>query len=170
MKSLGNTAHSGLESGDDDSPFLSIADFFSLISLALIYSMIVFAPQSPVPEDAVSVLAGRVTNAPQNSSLDPRFAAVTIEPTSDGYAIEYSWPAEQILLDAKVSGVSEDVRVAIDWLNTVLATSPSPDRIIFMMDAEENRPEAHRLFNKLAQAAKAKYPVSTVFLSSAGET
>jgi hypothetical protein len=149
---------------EDDSPFLSMADFFSLISLTLIYAMLVLAPSAPVPKDAVTILTGRMPSEGQQIAVDPGFAYVSIEADGDGYHVEYRWPTNSLYSDVRISGAIEDVRVARVWLTSALLVGPRPDRVVFYMRDDEIRPEAHRLFNLLQQSTKRGYPVSAAYL------
>lgn len=152
-----------LSTSEDDSPFLSMADFFSLISLTLLYAMLVLGPQSPVPRDAISVLTGRAPAEGQQVAVDPGFAYVSVENEGDAYRLQYRWPAKSIYYEVQVSGAIEDVQVAKVWLESSLLTGPSPDRVVFYIRDDETRSDAHRLFNLLQQSAKRLYPVSAVY-------
>jgi hypothetical protein len=163
--SIRNRCHPDIVS-EDDSPFLSMADFFSLISLSLIYAMIVLAPQSLVPEDAINVVSARATTAGQQSAVNSRFAYFSLYAETDDLRVSFRWPTLQLREDITISGSYRDLDTAVAWLERVLATNPSPDRLVFYMREDENRAEAHRLFNRLVHAGKQQYPVSIVFLTS----
>jgi hypothetical protein len=161
---LSPTLVSSASAMEDDSPFLSMADFFSLISLTLIYAMLILAPQAPVPEDAITVLSGRISADGQQSSVDAKFAFVSLEAEGDAYHLVYRWPKQRLYSDIRVSGSIADVHIASVWLDSELVTGPTPERVVFYLREDETRPEAHRLFNLLQQSTKRGHAVSAVYL------
>jgi hypothetical protein len=46
------------------------------------------------PEDAITVLSGRISAEGQQSSVDAKFAFVSLEAEGDGYDLVYRWPAQ----------------------------------------------------------------------------
>jgi hypothetical protein len=155
----------GLTKEGDDSPFLSMADFFSLISLSLIYAMIVLAPQSPAPEDSKKVSIGRVTKEKTQPTAAPNFAYVYVQSNGDSLFIQFRWGAREIRRETTVSGSTNDLAAAERWLKGVLSEIPAPDRIVFYMRGDDTRAETHRMLNHLEQTADEFSPrVETVFI------
>lgn len=149
---------------DDDSPFLSMADFFSLLSLTLIYAVMKLAPQSLPSENPAEVRFGRSADDSGEMVANSKYAYVSLLSRGDAYGIEFQLPTHSIYAAISVSGAESDVAVATDWLSNLLVSSPHPERVVLNMPRSENRPEAHRLFNMLTQAAKERHEwVSTIF-------
>jgi hypothetical protein len=149
---------------DDDSPFLSMADFFSLISLSLIYSMLVLAPQTPLPQDAINVINGRLTTSEQDRAVNPHFAYIGLESRADAFRLRLVWNEWRLNEETEVSGTLSDIQNASEWIHQHLASHAAPERVIFHMRDDELPSEGHRLFNRLAQSARQRYTVSTVFI------
>lgn len=152
------------QSPDDDSPFLSMADFFSLISLTLIYIVIVFAPQSPAVESSVDAIRAVAQGTGPASPIDTEIAYMAIFSEQDNFLLRYmhaSATAQEELFPISAGGQTKGK----DWLLAQLQTGEPPKRIVFYIRSNEPNAEVHKVFNQLTQAMTDRFAVSTVFLS-----
>lgn len=156
-------------SGEDDSPFLSIADFFSLISLAVIYIVISFAPQSPFSNAGIESVTATAVPSGMTSTLDPRFAYVAVLGTTQGVLVRIVPPQNQTRVQRNfpLSGTGE--QEASRWALQILSRSAKPMRVLIYMHSDETRGDVHKLFDEMLAAANSRYSVTAVFLQ-AGET
>jgi hypothetical protein len=152
----------------DDSPFLSIADFFSLIALTVIYIVIVFSPQSQISQTAVEAITGTATNVGPASPLQNKIAYVGLLPDGARVLIRVIHPEAGPVEERGISLSEEGYNSALAWLAMTLREGPAPTRVLFYLDGGESRAEANRLFLALVNATHRQFPVSIVFLD-AGE-
>lgn len=154
----------GSRASDDDSPFLSMADFFSLISLTLVYISIVFAPASPLPEDAIPVLLGRVAEPGQAVAANLTYAYVTVQSYQDGVQI-LATPRGRAASNPLVLPIeTTELGAASSWIEGQLLAAEIPDRVIMRIRAGEQRAEVHRIFNALVGSIRQRFPVSIVIV------
>lgn len=150
----------------DDSPFLSIADFFSLISLAVIYIVISFAPQSPFSNTGIESVTATAVPTGLTSTLDPRFAYVSVLGASEGVLVRIiparNQAPKQRNFGLDVTGENN----ARQWVLQTLRDSARPKRVLIYMRSDESRDGVHKLFDELLGTADVKYPVTAVFLRS----
>lgn len=149
---------------DDDSPFLSMADFFSLISLTLIYISIVFAPASPLPEDAIPVLLGRVAEPGQAVAANSTYAYVTVQSYQDGVQILAAPRGRTMARLLTLPMETTELGPASSWIEGQLLSAEVPDRVIMRIRAGEQKGDVHRLFNALVGSVRQRFPVSIVIV------
>lgn len=150
---------------DDDSPFLSMADFFSLISLTLIYISVVFAPASPLPEDAIPVVLGRVAEPGQAVAANSTYAYVTLQSFRDGVQILVA-PRGKTTTARPLTLAMETTELgpASSWIEGELLSAEIPERVIMRIQAGEQKSDVHRLFNALVADIRQRFPVSIVIV------
>lgn len=149
---------------EDDSPFLSMADFFSLISMMLIYISIAVAAASPLPEDAIPVLLGRVADPKQAIAANPTYAYVTIESYQDGIGVHVTTRGKTTSQFLALPLETTDFGPAASWIEGQLLSAELPDRVIMRIRATEPRAEAHRIFNALVASTQLTFAVSIVMV------
>lgn len=157
---------SGRSAPDDDSPFLSMADFFSLISLTLIYISIVFAPASPLPEDAIPVLLGRVADSGQAIAANSTYAYLTVQSYQDGVQILVAPRGKTTPRALTLSLEATDLGPASSWIEEQLISAEIPDRVIMRIRAGEQKGDVHRIFNALVSSVRHRFPVSIVIVEN----
>lgn len=156
-------------SAEDDSPFLSIADFFSLISLAVIYIVISFAPQSPFSNTGIESVTTTAVPTGFTSTLDPQLAYVSVLGTSQGVLVRIIPAQNEAPMQREFSLAGTGEHDAKQWALQKLAGSAKPKRVLVYMRSDESRDDVHHLFDDLLGTADLKYPVTAVFLQP-GET
>jgi hypothetical protein len=153
-------------SAEDDSPFLSIADFFSLISLAVIYIVISFAPQSPFSNTGIESVTATAVPTGLTSTLDPHLAYISVLGTSQGALIRIIPAQNQSPNQRAFSLGGTGEQAAKLWVLQTLAGSAHPKRVLIYLHSDETRDDVHKLFDDLLGAADIKYRVTAVFLQS----
>ena len=151
-----------LSDHEDDSPFVSIADFFSLISLTLIYSMLVLSPQASEPTDAIQVMSGRFSARDQEQAVDPRYVFVGVRAHGQSHELQIRWAAQQVFEDLVVLNSPNDIQTAAGNIEMALLAKPTPERVILLMQIDPPLDEDHAFFNRLVKAVARRYAVSIV--------
>lgn len=152
---------------DDDSAFLSMADFFSLLSLTFIYLAIAFG--SPhVGKQSMAVVAA--VPSPKNETLapDPTAAFVSIMPANGGVLVRVIPPfnganAEQTFQLPFQSTSNEVGATSIaDWVASQIELAPKTRQIVILVAPNESRPEALAAFVEVARRSSDRFPVLVI--------
>jgi hypothetical protein len=141
-----------------------MADFFSLISLTVIYIIIAFSPQSPLTRDSIDVVSAVASATGPASEIDTRIAYVSILPSDPQLVLRVATGTGSIKDRVVRSG--SDARAAAEWLRNILSAEPSLERVVFYLGAEDESGHAHRLFHKLLKDTKQRFDVSLVLLDA----
>lgn len=148
---------------EDDSPFLSMADFFSLISLTVIYVIIAFSPQSPLTKNSVDLVTAMASATGPASEIDNRVAYVSVLSFAPQLALRVV-PAGRGHLQERLIARRSPLSEQVEWLRATLSTGIAAERVVFYMGADDESGDAHRLFHELLKDTKKRFPVSLVFL------
>lgn len=149
-------------SNGDDSPYLSLADFFSLLSLTLIFIAVAVPSRAPLPRDASPVLVGRNTINNQEVAADPRFAYI------------YTYGKDEAL-EADIIGaggserrtyslglgdedLEDEALIMLSWIRL----RREPTRIILVLPNESGDPRSHQQAIRLLKVIREYYPTSVV--------
>jgi hypothetical protein len=152
-------------SGDDDSPFLSMADFFSLLSLTLIYISIAFAPAGELPEDAIPVLLGRKAEPGQTAAANAAYAYIELRSQEDGAALFVRPRGKTQPEILTISLEDPQIELASAWIDRELMRGSKPERVVATVSLRERNADLHRVFNRLVGSIRQDVPVSIVMLS-----
>lgn len=150
---------------EDDSPFLSMADFFSLISLTVIYIIIAFSPQSSLSQNAIDVTTAVASAAGPASEINNRVAYVSILSSASKVVLRVV-PAGQGSIQERLVAANSPTSEAVEWLQATLSVGPKAEKVLFFMGAEDRSGAAHLLFHELLRDTKRRFDVSLVFLES----
>lgn len=153
-------------SAEDDSPFLSIADFFSLVSLTVIYLIITFSPQAPVPESAIEAISGTASGTGPASATDAQTAYVAVLGQGDGLVVRVIVPGASTAEERQFALSDEGIGGANNWALSRLMSAPATERVMFYMNTSEKHSEVHKAFIHLVNTARARFKVSMIFLDS----
>lgn len=153
-------------SAEDDSPFLSIADFFSLISLAVIYIVISFAPQSPFANAGIESVTTTAVPSGMTSTLDPRFAYVSVLDSSQGVLVRIIPAQNQSPKQRNFPLTEAGEHSALQWTLRTLRAPVQPKRVFVYIHVDEPTGEVHKVFDDILSAAGATYPVKPIFFQS----
>jgi hypothetical protein len=148
---------------EDDSPFLSMADFFSLISLTVIYIIIAFSPQSPLTQNSIDLMTAVASATGPASEIDNRVAYVSVLSFAPQLALRVV-PAGRGQMQERLIAPRSPTNEQVEWLRTTLSTGTAAERVVFYMGADDESGEAHRLFHQLLKDTKKRFPVSLVLL------
>jgi hypothetical protein len=163
---------SGIQS-EDDSPFLSIADFFSLISLTLIYLVITFSPSAPAVDSAIEAVTGTATGTGPASAADTRIAYVAVLSGEDGSLLVRLIPPGASAPDEKQFDLSDTgTDAASHWILSRLARNPEIDRVMFYMNVDDKQIRVHKAFVQLVNRSRKQvtFSVSMIFLEDESPT
>lgn len=143
-----------------------MTDFFSLLSLVLIFLAITIPARAPMPQDAVPVLVGRTAIQNQEVAVDPRFAYLFVESTADHLRIDILKGSRPLGHSLSI-GLNEEqlegsARLILEWLEE--ATSPS--RVIYILPPDKGDPRVQRQAIRLLDIVRATYPTSIVLSSN----
>lgn len=156
-----------VQHAEDDSPFLSMADFFSLISLTVIYIVIAFSPQSPLSRQSVQIVSGVATASGPAADIDNRITYVSVLPNEQGVLLRVVSAGHGSIRERVVDSSEFAVVAAEQWLLERLNTEPVPEEVVFYFGAKDRTGAAHRLFHELVEtAARHDLVVSMVFLET----
>jgi len=153
--------HEPREPTESDSAFVSAADFFSLISLSLIYVVIVVAGPAMPGTNAVTWVntAQQASGAASGENL----TFVVLVPDPEGVRFRVYREKTNLSTERLVHltpGGQADVK---EWLATILKNEPEQERVVFHLGTGEQPPEAHKLFNELLESTQEKYPTTQAF-------
>jgi hypothetical protein len=148
---------------EDDSPFLSMADFFSLISLTVIYIIIAFSPQSPLTQNSFDVMTALASATGPASEIDNRVAYVSVLSFAPQLALRVV-PAGRGQVRERLIAPRSPTDEHLEWLRTTLSSGTPPEKVVFYMGADDESGDAHRLFHELLKDTKRRFAVSLVFL------
>ena len=151
-------------SDEDDSPYLSIADFFSLLSLTLIFATIVLVPSPSVPENIVSVISGRVSTTGQGMRADPKVAYLSLVRMYESQAeLRLVRPGERVpevldvsLADARTSAIAK-------WIEAELFGEVPQRMVLYVYGSDTARDSALTVLG-LVRELQRKYPIGIVVL------
>jgi hypothetical protein len=149
---------------EDDSPFLSMADFFSLISLTVIYIVIAFSPQSPFANESVDVVRGVASALGPASQIDNDIAYVSILSVAPNIVVRVMPAGNGDLTEFVATPDSQSIASAIAWTQEILASKLLPKRVIFYMGVADKSGRAHYLLYELLRTTEQKTETSLVLL------
>ena len=143
----------------DDSPFLSAADFFSLISLTVIFTLVALAAQqSDGAKEAHAASVGLGGSGPA-VAIDDRTAYVAFIGGEDGLLVRVI-PGHSQATQERLIAYNEDVDKTVQWIKQKLLDGIPPTEAVVYMDRKEQHGEAHRLFNEAWSSLLPYMPVT----------
>ena len=163
---LDDLTDESLASGDDDASLLSMADFFSLLSLALIYMAVVFgSPSGPrsIVEGSVEVVRASVVGVGPAASVVEGMAYVSILPVKGAAAVRVLAPGSSISEKNVALDTIDTTRVS-EWVVEQLAKGAQIQKVTIYMAGEDPRPEVNLRFMSVLRGVQKKYPVVRVIL------
>jgi hypothetical protein len=152
--------------GDDDSPFLSIADFFSLISLSLIYLIVTFSPSAPPSESAIETITGVASGAGPASAVPVRIAYVAVSSSQERLLVRVIQPGAAAPDERQFELSDVGTRAASYWILNELLGNSDVERVAFYMDVNERVNQVHKSFLQMVAAAHAEFTVSMLFIDA----
>jgi hypothetical protein len=150
---------------EDDSPFLSIADFFSLVSLTVIYLVITFSPQTPATESAIEAVTGTASGTGPASAVNTKLAYVAVL-GGGGLVVRVILPGSDAAEDKQFDASEKGGAEAQAWVLSKLGSQPDIERVMLYMNSGESRGELHKAFNELTHEVHKHFKVSIVYLDS----
>lgn len=149
---------------EDDSPFLSIADFFSLISLSLIYLIVTFSPAAPVNDSAVEAITGAASGTGPASATPTRIAYVVLVPSSTGLLVRVIQPGADTPAEHEFKLTDAGTLAASGWIVAQLLPNPDIERVMFSMNANDHQDHVYKSFWQLVSLARAHFKVNVLFM------
>ena len=128
---------------EDDSTFVSIADLFSLLSLAIIYVAIIFgqgSPQSPTAPVVAATLEGSGPGRP----IDPLAAYLSVSRIGD--SIDFSVTQGGVTIEKRLRYSNPPPRIPERWITGALDRRPTPATIYVFLSPSERDPVVESLF------------------------
>lgn len=144
---------------DDDQSFVSIADFFSLLSIAFIYFAIFLAP---LAESSMAVNVERAANpgAGAAMAIDPYVANVSVFSDGDRLIVRVILPLADPVVDLPVPpGKDELIAMQVE---STLTQSPQVKVVNLYMPSDEEHVRAYRLRDRLGAVLREKYAVRLI--------
>lgn len=150
---------------EDDSPYLSMADFFSLLSLTLIFATVVLTPAPSTPEKSVQVTAGRLSKIPLDGNMDLKTVYVALRPTQDDEAeLRVARAGMRTAQSIQISTVKPDYANIEKWLKSEMEVGSPPSSVVFYYDGDRTQRNAYVLLLDLVRDLQGGYNVSVAFL------
>lgn len=139
-----------------------MADFFSLLSLTLIYFAIAFGSPSR-GESGLPVASSLAESRAESREMpDPHSAFVGINSTLSGLQIIVVPPFDGPVVKRQFEFSAATTTEPSNWVLEVISTGPTPRQIIFRLPRNESRVEAMAAFVPLARTLSANFRVSLV--------
>lgn len=148
---------------DDDSPFLSMADFFSLISLTFIYIAVVFG--TPIAaSDSLEIVQAAEAKPGTAVPRDPNKAYVALWPSdsANGILIRVVPSHGATIQEKSIAFPASDSDNVADWVTKTLDTGTPTDEVMLFLPRSEVRQEALSLFVELSRRLPRTYRVRPV--------
>lgn len=144
---------------DDAGVFETAADFFSLLSLAIIYMAVIFGLAGG-SGDLVNVERLSSGGSGATVPFDPTTAFVGILPRESGMLVRLQTPSGEVLLE-QVWPITEDgERASIEWVLATLGGDHKVEKVVCFVSQEEDRGEVHRTFHRMISRLRERYQVS----------
>lgn len=164
QQAVEDTEQSLLLGDQDDSPYLSIADFFSLLSLTLIFATVVLAPSPSVPENFVSVISGRVSTGGQGTRADPNAAYLSlVRMYGDQAELRMIRPGERVPEVLDLSFADANSLAISRWIESELY-GEMPGRIVFYVYGTDTARDSAMVVFGLVRELQRKYSIGIVVL------
>jgi hypothetical protein len=149
-------------SPEDDSPYLSMADFFSLISLTLIYVAMTLTFSGQKLNSEIAVLTGAFSGSGPASVVDARAAYITVVPEDRDVIVRLIRVSPSVNAEMRMEAGKVSVQTAVSWLKGHMKGVPEADKAVLYIDLRA-APSAHKLVNELTSALRKEIEVAVVF-------
>jgi hypothetical protein len=123
------------ESGEEDPVFISLADLFSLLSLAVIYMVVTFGQSVPLNASDAVVSATRQGVGP-GKPIDPNAVYVSLLRNQD--AIDLRVVKAGIPADQSIPLLGEHTRIPEEWLLNTIGDEVGGVIYIYVPPSEES--------------------------------
>ncbi len=144
---------------DDTGVFETAADFFSLLSLAIIYMAVIFGLAGGSGE-LVNVERLSAGGSGATVPFDPTTAFVGILPRESGMLVRLQTPSGEVVLE-RVWPITEDgERASIEWVLATLGGDHKVEKVVCFVSQDEDRGEVHRAFHRMISRLRERYQVS----------
>jgi hypothetical protein len=148
---------------EDDSPYLSMADFFALISLTLIYVAMSLTFSGQRSNSEISVLSGVFSGSGPGSAVDARAAYISVVSAEPQVVVRLIRMAPSVNTEIRIPADQPNAQVAMSWLEAQLMKDQRPSRAILYLELKTASPSAHKVMNELTSALQKKIEVAVVF-------
>ena len=150
------------ESDSEDTSFVSIADFFSLLSIAFIYFALVFGNPVAAPS-AVRVESPAASGNGPAMPVDDTVANVSLLNSSkEGLVVRVLSPLGD-RSDLYVRAINEPMTTVPDWVLGQLAMYKQVKFVVLYMDMDEVDVGSYKLRDRLGSALSQRFEVRVVF-------
>ena len=138
----------------DDSPFISAADFFSILSLTLIYTLTFFNQPIPKSFSEVPVVSATITGTGMSAPAKSDVGYLSLISTESGIIVRIVPAQETTITEMEVLLTEDGVLQAEELVRLHLLTGVMPTKVVMYMDETEERATAHKLFHKLLKQVR----------------
>lgn len=152
-----------LGDGENESAFLSMADFFSLLSLTFIFLAFAFGSPSAGNQSMESLLAVDAQQTDQNTP-DPTASYVALLKQGDSVLVRIVPPLNAASIERLVTMPLADPRETAKWVSEQIGQGPQPTEVILRLPRDETRAEVHSLFVEIARNAGLRFLVRVAVL------
>ncbi|MBL8527688.1 MAG: hypothetical protein JNL68_08400 [Burkholderiales bacterium] len=144
---------------EDDSSFVSMADFLSLISLSFIYMAIVFGTPMAARDSVEAVQSERVKAGPGIPREASKAYVAFLTNNSGVLLVRVVPPYGAPTQERMVLLLEGDSLSTVEWVANILTTGPAPEEVILFLPADEGRKEVHSLFVEISRRLERTYRV-----------
>jgi hypothetical protein len=148
---------------EDDSPYLSMADFFALISLTLIYVAMSLASPGQKSNSEIAVLSGAFSGSGPGSAVDPRTAYISVVSEDAQVVVRLIRMGPSVNTEIRIPADRPNAQTTLSWLEEHMAKGQKPTKAILYLELKAASPSAHKVMNELTSALKKKIDVAVVF-------
>jgi hypothetical protein len=148
---------------EDDSPYLSMADFFSLVSMTLIYVAMTLSFSGQKSESEIAVLTGAFSGTGPGSAVDPNTAYISVFTEGAQTVVRLVLPATSLTTETRFSPNVSNTDAAMAWLLDQLGKEFAPGKAVLYLDLTAAAPNAHKLMNELASTLQRTMEVAVVY-------
>lgn len=144
---------------DDAGVFETAADFFSLLSLAIIYMAVMFGLSGGSGElaSATRLAAG---GSGMTAPFDPTTAYLALVPGRSEMLLRLQTPSGATVLERVLTASAQGESEAVTWALTTLRDDHKVVTVICFLSADEDEAWVHRSFNRLVAKLMEQYEVA----------
>jgi hypothetical protein len=144
---------------DDASVFETAADFFSLLSLAIVYMAVIFGLAGGSGE-LVSVERLSAGGSGTTVPFDPTTAFVGFLPRESGMLVRLQTPGGEVVVEREWPITEDGEMASIEWVVATLGDDRKIEKVVCFVSQDEDRGEVHRAFHRLISRLREQYRVS----------
>jgi hypothetical protein len=154
-----SSVDTNVDAQEEAGVFETAADFFSLLSLAIIYMAVIFG-LSGGSGDLMTVTRLAAGGSGATVPFDPTFAYVAVLPERSGMLVRLQTPSGEVVLDRLWPVSDQGETEAISWVLSTLSDDQSVAKVVCHLSPDEDRGSVHRAFNRLVGRLRNRYEVS----------